>query len=118
MYQQTAAVFSFILSFPFFISIVEFWVIPIFQLKLAPTPTKERNPLLCPYIHTSIFNLTVPLEKRLEADREPRDPKQEGLFVPKFPPVGCRNMKKTQRRLVMEKSMFVKLNMLFILQEC
>lgn len=52
----------------------------------------------------------MPIQKRIGPDREPRDLKQEGLFVPVYPKIAAKNMRKFQQRLVAENNTYVLLN--------
>lgn len=44
------------------------------------------------------------LEQRIGPDREVRDSKKEGLFVPSYPEVSMKNINKMYQRLVAEKN--------------
>lgn len=51
--------------------------------------------------------ITVPIKQRINEEREPRNLKEEGLFVPTYPTVRSSNMNKLHQRLIAEKNTWV-----------
>jgi len=49
--------------------------------------------------------IAVPIEERIGTEREPRDLKKEGLFIPKYPEISKKSIAKLYQRLVAEKNL-------------